>query len=289
MKAALPLLLLSGLLLLPQPADAQNRYESCMQAVQTQPEEGLAQATAWHEETGSMAARHCAASALGALGRFDEAAAHQRAVADAVDEQSRPSVLAELGWLWMLAGEPEQDVELRIDRAIARAELSRWWDAIDDLNRVHEAAPERTDALVLRAEAYRRVEAPELALDDLERVLALEPENAEALMQRGLVRFEQGDPDAAAFANSRNGTTPKTVLTEIGAVDLDVVGEFTRISAVTSAGQVRLRVPDEAYRVDADTSAGDITTNVATDPDADREIYARSSAGSITIDRRSGG
>src|SRR5690606_33378264 len=53
------------------------------------------------------------------------------------------------------------------------------------------------EVLVLRAEAYRRVEAPELALDDLERVLALEPENAEALMQRGLVRFEMGDPEAA--------------------------------------------------------------------------------------------
>lgn len=212
MKAALPFLLLSGVLLLPQPAAAQNRYESCMQAVQTQPEEGLQQATAWHEESGSMAARHCAAAALGALGRFAEAAEHQRAVADAVDAQSRPPVLAELGWLWMLAGEPAQaeaaqsealdiradDVELRIDRAIARAELSRWWDAIDDLNRAHELAPERSEVLVLRAEAYRRVEAPELALDDLERVLALEPENAEALMQRGLVRFEQGDPEAAA-------------------------------------------------------------------------------------------
>jgi len=212
MKRALPLLLLSGLLLLPQPATAQNRYESCMQTVQTQPEEGLRQATAWHEETGSMAARHCTAAALGALGRFAEAAEHQRAVADAVDEQSRPPVLAELGWLWMLAGEPAQaeavqsealaihgnDLELRIDRAIARAELGRWWDAIDDLNRAHELAPERSEVLVLRAEAYRRVEAPELALDDLERVLALEPQNAEALMQRGLVRFEQGDPQAAA-------------------------------------------------------------------------------------------
>lgn len=182
-----------------------------MQAVQTQPEEGLQQANAWHQETGSMAARHCAAAALGALGRFAEAAEHQRAVADAVDEPNRPPVLAELGWLWMLAGEPAEaeaaqsealaingnDPELRIDRAIARAELSRWWDAIDDLNRAHELAPERSEVLVLRAEAYRRVEAPELALDDLERVLELEPQNAEALMQRGLVRFEQGDAEAA--------------------------------------------------------------------------------------------
>jgi len=211
MKAIFSLLLILLFLLPGLPATAENRYERCMEAAQTQPEEGLDQALAWHEETGSTAARHCAATALGALGRFAEAAEHQRAVADAVDEQGRPPVLAELGWLWMLAGEPARaeaaqsealsingdDLELRVDRAIARAELQQWWDAIDDLNKAHELDPEQTEVLVLRAEAYRRVEAQELALDDLERVLALEPEDVEALMQRSLVRYEQGDREGA--------------------------------------------------------------------------------------------
>ncbi len=34
--------------------------------------------------------------------------------------------------------------------------------------------------------------------------------------------YERGDPGGRGSGNSRNGTTPKTVLTEIGAVDLDV-------------------------------------------------------------------
>jgi putative transposase len=36
------------------------------------------------------------------------------------------------------------------------------------------------------------------------------------------VGYERGDPAGRGSGNSRNGTTPKTVLTEIGAVDLDV-------------------------------------------------------------------
>ena len=34
--------------------------------------------------------------------------------------------------------------------------------------------------------------------------------------------YEKGDPDAAAFPNSRNGSTPKTVATQVGEVDLEV-------------------------------------------------------------------
>ena len=48
-------------------------------------------------------------------------------------------------------------------------------------------------------------------------------------MERGLqaeltshVGYDKGDPNAALFDNSRNGTTPKTVLTQVGDVDLDV-------------------------------------------------------------------
>lgn len=74
--------------------------------------------------------------------------------------------------------------------------------------------------------------------------------------------------------------------TSAGRIELDVSGEFSSLSAVTSAGNVVLTVPDVTYRVDADTSAGNVTLDVATDPDADRVIYARSSAGSITVQRR---
>jgi len=74
-----------------------------------------------------------------------------------------------------------------------------------------------------------------------------------------------------------------------GGVTLTLDGPFERLSATSSAGGIDLTVPDEAYRVDADTSAGSVNTDVRTDPDATREIYARSSAGSVTIRRGSSG
>lgn len=59
-----------------------------------------------------------------------------------------------------------------------------------------------------------------------------------AALERGLeveltdhVGYERGDPDASLFANSRNGTSPKTVATEVGDVELaiprDRSGSFT--------------------------------------------------------------
>lgn len=64
------------------------------------------------------------------------------------------------------------------------------------------------------------------------------PELIRATLERGLqaelsghLGYEKGDPEASAFANSRNGTTPKTVASQIGDVELaiprDRQGTFT--------------------------------------------------------------
>ncbi len=54
------------------------------------------------------------------------------------------------------------------------------------------------------------------------------PELVKAVLERGLdaeltghLGYERGAPSAAAFPNSRNGSTPKTLQSEVGAVDLD--------------------------------------------------------------------
>ncbi len=70
-----------------------------------------------------------------------------------------------------------------------------------------------------------------------------------AALERGLdaelsehLGYERGDPAASAFDNSRNGTTPKTVATEIGDIDLSVprdrLGTFTPM--LVPKGQRRL-------------------------------------------------
>ena len=70
-----------------------------------------------------------------------------------------------------------------------------------------------------------------------------------AALERGLdaeltshVGYDRGDPDASVFDNSRNGTTPKTVATEIGDIELAVPrdrnGTFTPM--LVPKGQRRL-------------------------------------------------
>ena len=55
------------------------------------------------------------------------------------------------------------------------------------------------------------------------------PEMVKAVLERGLAAeltghlgYEKGDPAGRGSANSRNGTTPKTLATEIGPVPLSV-------------------------------------------------------------------
>lgn len=71
--------------------------------------------------------------------------------------------------------------------------------------------------------------------------------------------------------------------TSAGEIELEVSGEFSRISAVSDAGSVVLTVPDGVYRVDAATSAGSTEVNVANDPNASRVIVAHSGAGNVTV------
>lgn len=70
-----------------------------------------------------------------------------------------------------------------------------------------------------------------------------------AVLERGLdveltehVGYDRGDPDAPHFANSRNGTTSKTIATEVGDIELDVPrdrnGSFTPM--LVRKGQRRL-------------------------------------------------
>ena len=55
--------------------------------------------------------------------------------------------------------------------------------------------------------------------------------------------YERGDPAGRGSGNSRNGTTPKTVLTEVGAVDLDVPRDrnATFEPAIVPKGATRLK------------------------------------------------
>lgn len=208
--------------------DHAEQYVACMQLTQIEPEEAFEAALAWESKGGGDAARHCGNVALIGLGQYDKAAQRLEALAQNMTESPdrlRADVLAQAAQAWLLQGDIDRsykvlsaalkldpdNVELLIDRSVALAAASSYWDAIDDLNRAEDLAPEREDILVFRATAYRYLEANELALEDVNRALKLHPENAEALLERGILRRLSGDEQGAradwlTAANLAEGT-----------------------------------------------------------------------------------
>lgn len=73
---------------------------------------------------------------------------------------------------------------------------------------------------------FARIDAGEIELTGSGGLI---PELVKAALERGLgvelsdhLGYEKGDPEAALFPNSRNGTSPKTMLSQVGDVPLDV-------------------------------------------------------------------
>ena len=196
---------------------AGEAYDRCMTAAQTAPAATLFDAEAWQAAGGGTAARHCAAVALAANGKFVDAAQRLEGLADDMsgfNAQTRAQVLGQAGRAWLQAQRASRayaattaalaltpdDVELLIDRSEALAAAENYWESLDDLNRALEIDPSRIDALVFRASAYRLVEALDLSRDDLTRALALDPANPEALLELGIVRWLDGDAVGAEAA-----------------------------------------------------------------------------------------
>jgi len=167
-------------------------------------------ALAWRRKGGGDAALHCVAVALVGLGQHGQAARLLEELAGRTEGARVPlkaALLAQAANARTMAGQSAAaeklltdaialrpgDAELRIDRSIARAAQGRYWEALDDLNAALDRAPERADALTLRASAWRHVGAPALARQDIDRALALRPDDPDALLERGLIRKAAGD------------------------------------------------------------------------------------------------
>jgi Flp pilus assembly protein TadD len=68
---------------------------------------------------------------------------------------------------------------------------------VTDLEHALRVEPDRAEALVFRAAAWRQLDRPDPARRDIDRALEIAPENAEALLERGILRQLAGDPDGA--------------------------------------------------------------------------------------------
>ncbi len=209
--AALAALILAALVLSAWPAplaaqgfgvDHEAEYNACMSLTVSDPAQAIASAGTWSAAGGGNPAAHCRAVALIGLGEYSQAAEELERLAASLDPDYaalEADVLGQAAQAWLIAGALEkalarQDaalalapngVELLVDRAITRASLGLFWEAVDDLNRASELAPQRPDLLVFRASAYRQLEAHELALEDVEHALILKPDDPAALLERG--------------------------------------------------------------------------------------------------------
>lgn len=211
----------------PQPGDAEalpvppvppriaqgERYEQCLAKLSDDPAGASAFADGWLASGGGDGAVHCMALAQIELGQPEAGAGmleHLAGISHAPD-LARASIYGQAVQAWMMANKPinaygaatmalalsPDDVDLRIDRAVAAAGMDHYMDAIDDLDHALAIDPHRAEALVLRGSAWRHMNRLELAQDDIDRAMSIDPDNPEALLERGILRQRQGDRSGA--------------------------------------------------------------------------------------------
>ena len=196
-------------------AEAAQRYADCLDLARREPDKAVERARTWQDTGGGDPARHCEAIAHMTRGDYHRAGRMledlARTMSEDVGEAPRVNALSQASRAWLLGDKPARaeaaasqalklqpdNVELLLDRAHARFQAGRYWEAIDDLNQAIEYAPERPDLYVYRGSAYRYVDAPTMARENLERALELDPGNVEALFELGALARIAGDTAAA--------------------------------------------------------------------------------------------
>jgi len=73
--AALPCVAQQGLSIIEESPDHLRKYNECMNLARSEPLKALPAAEKWHAQGGSLAARHCVATAMFGAGRYTQAAA----------------------------------------------------------------------------------------------------------------------------------------------------------------------------------------------------------------------
>ena len=194
--------------------DHDREFQACVELAERAPADALDSARGWQNRGGGDRARLCQALALFHKGDFKEAGTRLEELAPLLGRESpqaEASILARAGWAWLRAGDEAraerlygialakqpEDVDLHIDRAIARAEAERYWDAIADLDAALAKAPRRADAYFYRAAAHKALSNLRQALADADQSLHLRPDNPETLLLRGNIHALSGGLNAA--------------------------------------------------------------------------------------------
>lgn len=235
--ARLAVLLVSSLLLTaaasaqaPKPKiDQDAEYAACLDMAKKKPEAALERAKKWWDSGGNIGPRHCIAVALITQENYVQAGKILEDLAnDAKPEVAmlRGDLFNQAGQAYYLAGmfdkaiplytqallTKPRDVDFLIDRAVARDEFGQHFEAIDDLNLALEIAPDRAEAWLYRANAYRHVNSLDLALEDANRAVALSSGSPESLLERATIKSLRKDTAGArADLQSVVKVAPKSI------------------------------------------------------------------------------
>jgi tetratricopeptide (TPR) repeat protein len=185
------------------------QYEECLGLLGRDPDGALTFAESWEAAQGGEGARHCGALALLSLGEAEKAAERLEALGRSGQGSAtaRAAIFSQAVQAWMLANQSGRafgaatmgltiapgDLDLLLDRAVALGTLGRYAEALEDLGRVLDAAPDRAEAWVFRAASLRHLDRVDQASVAVDRALRLAPDNAEALLERGIIRQLRGD------------------------------------------------------------------------------------------------
>lgn len=193
--------------------DPAAEYKTCLDLVRTRPKAALEKAGQWAGLGGGLAAEHCKAAAMDALGEHQTAAGmlEDLATGGRATAEIKAGLLRQAAESWVKADQIERamgvltaaigvnpnDPGLYEDRALLKAGGNKVWDAVDDLNHALDLDPQRVSTLVLRAAAYRRLKSLDLAAADMDRAAKIDPKDPDLWLEAGNLALAQGRRDEA--------------------------------------------------------------------------------------------
>ncbi len=213
-------------------------YDRCLTLAGTFPDRAIDMAANWLEQGGGNSAAHCYASAQFSIGDYSMAAiALETLVEEATDLAlwQRAQIAHQGAIAWLAAAQAERAAPLldwateiapnvatyRIDRSKVRVATGDLFSALDDLNHVLDRDPTHTEALILRARVYRKLDTVDLAWDDITRAINQDPNHPTALLERGFLHALDGnDMGAALDWNAVIAERPASPVAELARTNL---------------------------------------------------------------------
>ncbi|MEQ9520362.1 MAG: hypothetical protein RLN89_13085 [Parvibaculum sp.] len=198
-------------LVLPFTGEAKaDQYQNCVALAAQDPDAAYDFALQWENTDTTGGALHCGGIALMSLRLFDAAAERfERAAAlsSKIADADRAVLFSQAGDAWLAANNGAKardafssglhflpkDQDLLFGRARAYDLLEAPADGLVDASSAISIAPERVDFLALRARFYRQLKQYDLAMADINAALSAGADAIPVTLERGVVRYEQGD------------------------------------------------------------------------------------------------